>query len=115
VEDNAPIEALMQPAALTIEFKPSGGACGSTQAAAGEARSSPTRRSLDEKTEERGGKKPRIEDAKKARINRMQEEMEDKIGTITVGEEVFYTLDEELEGEEGYDEEWDSVSLGAMD
>lgn len=51
----------------------------------------------------------RIEDAKKARINRMQNEMEDKIRTITVGEEVFYTLDEELEGEEGHDEEWDCV------
>ena len=69
----------MQPAALTIEFKPSGGACGSSQAAAGEARSPPTRRGLDEKTEERGGKKPRIEDAKKARINRVQNEMKDKI------------------------------------
>ena len=62
VEDNTPIEVLMQPAALTVEFKPSGGACGSRQAAAGEARSSPTTRSLDEKTEEREGKKPRIED-----------------------------------------------------
>lgn len=51
VEDNTPIEALMQPAALTIEFKTSGGASGSTQAAGGEARSSPTTRSLDEKTE----------------------------------------------------------------
>lgn len=62
VEDNTPIEVLMQPAALTVEFKPSAGACGSRQAAAGEARSSPTTRSLDEKTEEREGKKPRIED-----------------------------------------------------
>ena len=61
----------------------------------------------------------RIEDAKKARINGMQKEMEDKIRTITVGEEVLYTLDEKLEGEEGHDEEWDSVwrprSVGAMD
>lgn len=39
----------------------------------------------------------------------MQNEMEDQIRTITIGEEVFYTLDEEFEGEEGYDEEWDSV------
>ena len=70
VDDNTPLEALMQPGALTSEFKPSGGASGSMQAVAGEARSSPTTRScLEETTEERQRKKPRTEDAKKARQN----------------------------------------------
>ena len=46
VDDNTPLEALMQPGALTIEFKPSGGASSSAHSAAGEARSSPTTRRL---------------------------------------------------------------------
>ena len=111
VDDNTPLEALMQPGALTIEFKPSGGASSSAHSAAGEARSSPTTRSLEEKTEEREGKKQRTEDVKKARINRMQAEMEEKIRTITVGDEVFYTLDEELEAEKDDDLDWDSVEV----
>ena len=43
--------------------------------------------------------------------DRMQNELEEKIRPITIGEEVFYTLDEELEGEEGYDQDWDSVEV----
>ena len=97
VDDNTTLEALMQPRDVTIEFKPSGGASGSGQSLAGEARSSPTTRGLDEHGDEREGKRLRTEDAKKARINRMKDEMENKIRTITIGDEVFYTLDEEIE------------------
>ena len=66
---------------------------------------------MEEKTEEREGKKQRTEDVKKARINRMQAAMEEKIRTITVGDEVFYTLDEELEAEKDDDLDWDSVEV----
>ena len=111
VDDNTTLEALMQPRDVTIEFKPSGGASGSGQPLADEARSSPTTRGLDEREDEREGKRLRTEDAKKARINRMKDEMEAMVRAITIGDEVFYTLDEEIYYGESEDLEWDTEEI----
>ncbi len=114
VDDNTTLEALMQPGNLTIEIKPSGGGSGSLQTTGGELRSSPTTRSLEDAAEEREGKKQRMESSKKAKINRMQEEMHEQIRTIKIGDEVFYTLDEDVAADEE-NFEWDTVEVQIPD
>lgn len=48
---------------------------------------------------------------KKARINRMKDEMDAMVRAITIGDEVFYTLDEEIYYGESEDLEWDTEEI----
>ena len=96
IDDDTPIEALMQPAEAKIKFRTSTEAPMAMGGAASSSRfGSSTTRTSDDQGEGHVDKRMRSETGKKQKISRLVAEQEEKIRMVKIGDEALYTLDEE--------------------
>ena len=96
VDDNTPLEALMNPGDVQIRFRSGASASGSNEGVSSSSRatSTPTR-TLDDQGDGHVDKRMKTDTSKKQKISRLAADYEGKIRTIQIGEEEYYTLDEE--------------------
>ena len=96
VDDNTPLEALMNPGDVQIRFRSGASASGSNEGVSSSSRttSTPTR-TLDDQGDGHIDKRVKTDANKKQKISRLAADHEGKIRMIKIGQEEYYTLDEE--------------------
>ena len=96
VDDNTPLEAMMNPGDVQIRFRSGASASGSNEGVSSISRatSTPTR-TVDDQGDGHVDKRMKADANKKQKISRLAADYEGKIRTIQIGKEEYYTLDEE--------------------
>ena len=96
VDNNTPLEALMSPGEVQIRLRSSSSAAGVKEgmASSSKATTTPTR-GLEDQGDGHVDKKMKSDSGKKQKISRLVADHEKMVRTIKIGEEEYYTIDEE--------------------
>lgn len=112
VDDDTPLEALMNPGEVQIRLRSSSSTTGAKESMASSSRPSNTlTRGLEDQGDGHVDKKMKSESAKKQKISRLMENHEDMVRMIKIGDEEYYTIDED----EVIPEQWWSEDDALMD